>query len=83
MLQCTPWFEYVPSKLNIADLPSRGDTLTALACTGLTETDFVFPDKSMWDKGYTAWPAMLRRQFCKPSCTANERSYNKRKRNIS
>ena len=80
LLQCTPWFEYVPSKLNIADLPSRGDTQTALDCTGLTATDFTFPDKSMWEKDYADWPALLRRQFAKPSRTA-KRNYNKRKRN--
>jgi len=29
-LSCRVWYEYVPSKANIADLPSRGDTRLAM-----------------------------------------------------
>ena len=50
-----PWFEYVPSRQNLADLPSRdrmGEYLAtifeATGATGSQWTDVVFPDFSSW-----------------------------------
>ena len=48
-LQCEPWFEYVRSKANIADFPSRGD-FAMLARLKAIRVEFVLPQASWWDK---------------------------------
>ena len=47
-LQCDPWFEYVRSKANIADLPSRGD-FALLKQMGAICVPLVLPEASWWD----------------------------------
>ena len=79
ILRCNPWFEYVPSKLNIADLPSRGDTEHLLDCCNMTEVPYVFPPHSMWRSPVGEWYDILRKAFGKPTRTAR-RALAKRKR---
>ena len=48
-IKCEPWFEYVRSKANIADLPSRGlfDYLLSL---GAIKVDLLLPPPHWWDE---------------------------------
>ena len=50
----SPWFEWVPSKANIADLPSRGDE-SLLRELGSQEAPMVLPDVRAWDEPAAAW----------------------------
>ena len=47
-LQCEPYFEYVRSKANIADFPSRGD-FTMLRRLNAIRVELVLPQASWWD----------------------------------
>ena len=53
-LEVSPWFEWVPSKANIADLPSRGDE-GLLRELGSQEVPMVLPDVRAWDEPAAAW----------------------------
>ena len=79
ILGCNPWFEYVPSKLNIADLPSRGDTPTLLDTCHMTEIPFILPPQDMWHAPIGEWYNILRIAFAKPTRTAR-RALARRKR---
>ena len=48
------WFEYVPSKANIADLPSRFE-FTLLRELGAEEREFIFPPFASWDEDASYW----------------------------
>ena len=47
-LQCEVWFEYVRSKANIADLPSRGE-FGLLHSLGASRVDLVLPLPQWWE----------------------------------
>ena len=49
-----PWFQWVPSKANIADMPSRHD-LSLLGELGATRRDIVFPPFPAWDSEALEW----------------------------
>ena len=48
------WFQWVPSKANIADLPSRGE-LDLLSQLGARERSIVFPPFPKWDEPALSW----------------------------
>ena len=52
-LRCDVWFEYVRSKANIADLPSRGD-LALVRELGATEVLVRWPPIESW-LGPVSW----------------------------
>jgi hypothetical protein len=53
-LGVSTWFEWVPSKANIADLPSRGD-FALLSELGSTSLPLILPDVAAWDDHAGAW----------------------------
>ena len=53
-LRCEPWFEYVRSKANIADVPSRGD-FALLRSLGAVYHKLVLPPLSAWDETVGYW----------------------------
>ena len=55
-LKSTVWFEYVASKANIADMPSRGD-FEELDRLGSIEHACVMPSVDAWHKPADAWMA--------------------------
>ena len=55
-LSCLIWFEYVRSKANIADLPSRGD-FELLRSMNAVCVELVIPPPEWWDKPRTWYDA--------------------------
>lgn len=53
-LKCRVWFEYVNTKANIADEPSRGE-FTLLKELGSTEKAIVFTELAAFDDDAAAW----------------------------
>ena len=53
-LEVASWFLWVPSKANIADLPSRGE-LGLLEELGSEERPFVIPPFAAWDRPAAEW----------------------------
>ena len=49
-----PWFQWVPSKANIADMPSRHD-LSLLEELGAIKREVVFPPFPAWDSEALEW----------------------------
>ena len=52
-----PWFEYVNTKLNIADLASRDDC--AQVCDVIQDckqVDLCLPSEAMWRASFVEWP---------------------------
>ena len=49
-----PWFQWVPSKANIADMPSRHD-VSLLEELGATRRDVVFPPFPAWNSKALEW----------------------------
>ena len=49
-----PWFRWVPSKANIADLSSRGE-LELLGQLGARERPIVFPPFPKWNEPALSW----------------------------
>ena len=49
-----PWFQWVPSKANIADMPSRHD-LSLLGELGAVRREVVFPPFPAWDSEALEW----------------------------
>ena len=55
-LEASSWFEYVPSRANIADQPSRND-FELLRELGSVEAEFIIPPFAAWDAPAEAWMA--------------------------
>ena len=55
-LEASSWFEYVPSRANIADQPSRND-YELLGELGSAEMPFIIPPFAAWDEPAEAWMA--------------------------
>ena len=55
-LRCRVWFEWVASKANIADLPSRGE-LADLRRRGSIELEPVWPAMDSWESASEEWVA--------------------------
>ena len=53
-MQVGVWFEYVASKANIADFPSRG-VFDMLHDLGSKPRELIVPELSGWDEGAGAW----------------------------
>ena len=47
-LSCAPWFEFVRTKANVADLPSRGELEYITNVLKATELQFKMPPFEMW-----------------------------------
>ena len=61
LLAAVPSFEYVRSKLNIADLASRGDVATLLSVLPRSvQVELVLPPPSMWAKPFDQWSPCMR-----------------------
>jgi hypothetical protein len=74
-LKASVWFEYVRSKANIADLPSRGvDTPDMLVALGSTYVEMVMPPLDDWTKPAAMWAAFAHIQ------RASKRKRNRGKR---
>ena len=56
-LDTSSWFLWVPSKANIADLPSRND-FALLEELGSVEVPFLFPPFAAWDQPAADWVDM-------------------------
>ena len=52
--QVSVWFEYVRSKANIADLPSRG-SFDLLNTMGSVWADWQWPSVGAWDRSAAVW----------------------------
>jgi len=48
------WVEWVPSKANIADFPSRGD-FDLLTQLGAEQRPFILPTFAAWDEPFAKW----------------------------
>ena len=60
-LGITAWFEYVASKANIADFPSRGD-FEMLMQLGSEERELTLPSLDGWDADVQLWVDLARSQ---------------------
>ena len=58
-LQCVIWFEYVRSKANVADFPSRGD-FALLRGLGAHCVPLVLPDPEWWDAPSRWYTSMVK-----------------------
>jgi hypothetical protein len=62
-LTCSPWFEYIASAANIADLPSRGD-FELLHELGAVKRELVYPPLAAWDAPPSTWVSLARNTEC-------------------
>ena len=72
-LQCVIWFEYVRSKANVADFPSRGD-FALLRGLGAHCVPLVLPDPDWWEEP-TRWYTSMVNAAAFPTQGAAARSH--------